>query len=110
MSNPYNATSGSFTGAGVISNITLGFNPLQIKVTNETDGIEWNWNAGYVTAGLTQKVNSTGPVVSYTTASPGDIAPITVTGSGSGPNGFSISAAVAVNTKQMSWVATRVGS
>lgn len=107
MSNPYNATSGSFTGAGAIVDITLGFNPLEITVTNETDSVEWYWNAGYVTANLTKKTSST---VTYTTASPGDIAPITVSGSGSGPNGFALSATVCVTGKQMSWVATRVGS
>lgn len=110
MPNAYNAASGSFTGAGAIVNITLGFAPHQIEVTNETDTIVWKWNAGYSTAGYTTKYNSTGPVISSTTNSPGDIAAITVSGSGVGPNGFSISAAVAVNAKVISWVATRTGS
>ncbi len=193
MSSPYNGTSGSFTGAGAIVNITLGYNPLTIEVTNETDGIIWRWNAGYVTTGLTEKItngavsinyaapvfsgtgqSSSGQVITttdtqtmtadqcagmwfvsathgpyliasntavtgasavlttYGTApttdggtykilrsttpststanTPGDLAAITVSGSGAGPNGFSISAAIAVSGKQISWVATRVGS
>lgn len=87
-------SSGSFTGDGGITTITLGFKPRYVKVFNATGVIVWEKFEG-MAANTTIKTVTAGTTTTDTTSA------ILINTDGT----ISISAAASVNAQLISWVA-----
>lgn len=88
-----NVATGSFTGAGAIVDVDLGFVPRYIKFVNVTDRTIFEYMEG-MAATTTLKAVAAGTLTADTTSA------LVVT-----DNGFTISAAAAVSAKACTWVA-----
>lgn len=88
-----NIATGSFTGAGAIVDVDLGFVPRYIKFVNVTDRITHEFIEG-MAATTTLKAVAAGTLTADTTSA------LVVT-----DNGFTISAAAAIDAKACTWVA-----
>jgi len=96
-----NFASGSFTGDGTATTVTVGFVPRWIKVFNTTGVIVW------------EKFEGMGNTITIKTVTAGtttaDATSAILIGDGTTANGavgtFLISAAAAVNAQALSWVA-----
>lgn len=95
-----NVATGSFTGDGTITTVTLGFLPRRVELVNVTDRISQLWMEG-MAATTTLNTDALGA----RTANTGSL----VVPKGSAVTdtykGFSIAAAAAVSTKAYVWIA-----
>lgn len=88
-----NFATGVFTGAGAIVEVDLGFTPRWVKIFNETDVIMWELFE-CMSDTITAKTVTAGTTTADTTTA------ITVD-----TDGFSVTAAAAVEDSVLSWVA-----
>lgn len=88
-----NVATGSFTGGGAEVDVELGFTPRYIKFVNVTDRTVFEFIEG-MAATTTLKTVAAGTVTADTTSA------LVVDA-----NGFTISAAAAVDAKAITWVA-----
>jgi hypothetical protein len=89
-----NTAGGSFTGAGAVVTLTLGFVPATVEIFNSTDAIAWT-KFYDMAATITKKVAAAGTQ----TADANSLIVINSDGT------VTISATLAVNAKVFSWVA-----
>lgn len=94
-----NFASGSFTGDGTVTTISLGFQPRHIELINVTDRISQTWVEG-MAATTTLNTAADGVRTANTSSL---IVPRTAVADSY--RGFSIAAAAAVNAKAYVWVA-----
>lgn len=95
-----NCSTGSFTGAGAIVPVTLGFIPRYVQLINVTDQITQTWVEG-MAANTTLNTVAAGTLTANTA---GLIVP---KGSAAADTyrGFAVAAAAAVNAKLYVWAA-----
>lgn len=89
-----NTAGGSFTGAGAVVTLTLGFVPVSVEVFNSTDAISWT-KFYDMAATVTKKETA----ASVQTADAGSAIVINSDGT------VTLSATLAANGKVCSWVA-----
>ena len=95
-----NMSTGSFTGAGAIVTVTLGFVPRRVHLINVTDRIEQVWQEG-MAATTTLNRDATGAG----TANTSSLVVPKGTLDSDGYDGFSVAATAAVNAKAYVWTA-----
>ena len=91
-----NSSSGSFTGDGAITKITLGFNPMYFLLVNTTDVVKFEKLSSQPAAD-TLKTIAVGTMTEDTTSA------ILFNGDGT----VSINAATGITAKVFAWVARR---
>lgn len=91
-----NSVSGSFTGDGAITKITLGFNPLRFLLINTTDAIKFEKVDGQPAADSLK-------TIAVGTQSEDTTSAILFNGDGS----VSINAATGIAAKVFAWIAHR---
>lgn len=93
-----NVASGSFTGDGTATTVTLGFVPRRVHLINVTDRIEQIWQEGMAaTTTLNRAADGVG------TANTSSL--IVPSGATDSYKGFLIAAGAAVNAKAYVWTA-----
>lgn len=90
-----NTQGGSFTGAGAVVTLTLGFVPAKVEVFNSTDAIAWT-KFYDMAATITKKVVAAGTQTADTGSA------IVINSDGT----VTLSATLAANGKVCSWVAS----
>lgn len=88
-----NFASGSFTGDGTATTVTLGFTPRWVKVFNATDAIMW------------EKVEGMGATITFKTVTAGTTTADSGTAISWASGVLTLSATLAASAKALSWVA-----
>lgn len=104
---------GSFTGAGAIANVSIGFIPSHVRLVNVTDGtVEYEWFDSMAAGTTIKRQNivdsaSTGNG-SQTLLGSGGITAYAGGGTTATGAGFTVPAALATNAKVFAYIATRL--
>jgi hypothetical protein len=95
---------GSFVGTGAAVNVSLGFSPVRVTVTNETDGDEsWSWQTG-MTAAHALKIAADGTQTRITSNGVSAYAGTNTPGS-EAAKGFTVGSALSESGKTFRYIA-----
>lgn len=95
-----NIATGSFTGDGTVTTVSLGFKPRRVELINVTDRISQIWQEG-MAATTTLNTDAAGARTANTSSLIVPRSP----DAGDSYRGFSIAAAAAVSAKVYVWIA-----
>ncbi|MEM8991897.1 MAG: hypothetical protein AAGD08_15955 [Pseudomonadota bacterium] len=94
-----NTISGEYTGDGAAQNISIGFVPARVTITNETDlDAAWYWTEQHPDGSAT--LISDGSTIASNGVTP-------YAGTSTSPAGFTIGTALSESGKTFNWVAER---